>query len=205
MIPVMIDDLKQKIILKLAEYGKEGCSVNELFRKLKCNKNALVEAKNELIDNGTIIVRKEGKQKTLLCLNYDFFSNSEGAFRSILKRHENHADKALKTLRKLKPLFKKAKRNGSLSGVRVSNQKVTIAIDSIIAILESISYYIIVFTLRYHVDPHAKRFNLTKNQNAGFKMIQKIIEKLILQHRNEEDKLRDYLLWNTTSMLSYVY
>ena len=49
----MTDDLKREIISKLSEYGQQGCSVNELFRKLQCSKNDFVDAKNQLIEQDT--------------------------------------------------------------------------------------------------------------------------------------------------------
>jgi len=61
------------------------------------------------------------------------------------------------------------------------------------------------FTLQYYIDPRARRANLKENQRLGYETMQKIIEKLIEQHKDEEEELRNYLLWGTTSSFSYVF
>ena len=110
----------------------------------------------------------------------------------------------MKRLRKLKPLFGHTKDKNDLSGVRVTNQNVAISLRTIISTLEAISHYTSVFTLRYHIDLKARKFNLKENRDLGFDKIQKIIEKLIDQHKGEEKEIRNYLLWGTSSSFSYV-
>lgn len=192
------------IATKLLSYGQQGCSVNELFMNLRCSKNDFVEAKDKLIEEGVITTKKEGKQKIILSINSDYFSELDRSFSIILQRQENQANDAIKQLKNLKPLFKHAKDKNKLTGIRVTNQNVSISLGKITDILETISHYIMVFTLRYHIDPQAKEFDLTGNQKHGFTTIQNIIDKLIRQHKDEEKELRNYLLWDTTSSFSYV-
>lgn len=201
----MIDDLKKEIISKLSEYGQQGCSVNELFRNLQCSKNDFVDAKNQLIEQRIISTKKEGKQKIILSLNSGFFSELDTSFHHILKSYEITADDTLKRLRKLKPLFEHTDDKNELSGVKVTHQNVTGLFHVITGVLEAISHYTMVFTLRYHIDPQAKKFDLKENQKHGFETMQKIIEKLIAQHKNEEQEIRKYLLWGTSSSFSYVF
>lgn len=196
--------LKKMIATKLLSYGQQGCSVNELFMNLRCSKNDFVEAKDKLIEEGVITTKKEGKQKIILSINSDYFSELDRSFSIILQRQENQANDAIKQLKNLKPLFKHAKDKNKLTGIRVTNQNVSISLGKITDILETISHYIMVFTLRYHIDPQAKEFDLTGNQKHGFTTIQNIIDKLIRQHKDEEKELRNYLLWDTTSSFSYV-
>lgn len=203
-ISVVIDNLKKKIITKLSDYGQDGCSVNELFRNLQCGRNEFIDAKNQLIKQGVIRTTKEGRQKIRLSLDLDHFSELDKSFRYILKMYENHADDALKRLKKLRPLFKHAGNYDEPSGVQVTHKNVAIWLRTIIDSIETISHYTSVFTFRYHIDPHAKRFDLQKNQKQGFETIQKIIEKLISQHKDEEKEIRNYLLWGTSSSFSYV-
>ncbi|HYL66978.1 MAG TPA: hypothetical protein VEU72_07470 [Nitrosopumilaceae archaeon] len=201
----MTDELKKEIISHLSEYGQQGCSVNELFRNLQCSKNDFVDVKNQLIKQRVIGTKKEGKQKIILYLNSGFFSGLDTSFHNILKSYEMTADDALKRLRKLKPLFEHTDDKNELSGVKVTNQNVTGLFHVITGVLEAISHYTMVFTLRYHIDPQAKKFDLKENQKDGFETMQKIIEKLIAQHKNEEKEIRKYLLWGTTSSFSYVF
>lgn len=200
----MVQDLKREITTALSTHGQEGCYVNELFMNLKCSKNDFIDAKNQLIKEGVIRTKKEGKQKIRLSLNLDYFSELDKSFEYILKRYENHADDALKQLRKLRPLFKHTEDYSELSRVQVTNQKIAILLRTIIDSLEAISHYTMVFTLRYHIDPYAKKFNLKENQKLGFETIQNIIEKLISQHKEQENEIRNYLLWGTSSSFSYV-
>jgi hypothetical protein len=198
------DTLQRKIISKLSEYGLEGCSVNKLFLNLRCGKTEFVDAKNQLIKEGIISSKKDGKQKIILSLNSGFFSGIDSSFNHILKRYETHADDALKRLRKLKPLFVHTNDKNESSGVRVANQNVAILLRTIISTLEAISHYTTVFNLRYHIDPKARKFDLKENLELGFDAIQKIAEKLIKQHKDEEKEIRNYLLWGTSSSFSYV-
>lgn len=201
----MADDLKREIISKLSEYGQQGCSVNELFRKLQCSKNDFVDAKNQLIEQEVINKKREGKQKIILSLNSGFFSKLDTSFHHILKSYELTADDALKRLRDLKPLFEHTDDKNELSGLKVTHQNVTGLLHVITGILEAVSHYTMIFTLRYHIDPDAKKFDLKENQKQGFETIQKIIEKLIAQHKNEEKEIRKYLLWGTSSSFGYVF
>jgi hypothetical protein len=200
----MIDALKKEIISKLSQYGQQGCYVNELFRELRCGKNDFVDAKNQLIDDRIISTKRVGKQKIRLSLNSGYFSELDASFYHILKRYETHAEDSLKRLRKIKQLFEHAKDENEPSGVRVSNQNVALWLKTITNTLEAISHYMMVFTLRYHIDPHARKFDLKENQKQGFETIQKIIEKLIAQHKDEEQEIRNYLLWDASSSFSYV-
>ena len=200
----MTDTLRQEVLLQLSAYGQEGCSVNELFRNLRCGKNDFVDVKNQLIKEGIISTKKEGKQKIILTLNSGFFSKLDASFSDILRTYEITANDTLKSLRRLKPLFEHMEDKIDLSGVKVTNQNVERLFHTIIGVLESISHYTMIFTLRYHIDPQAKKFDLKENQRHGFEMIQRIIEKLIEQHKNEEQEIRNYLLWGTYSTFSYV-
>jgi hypothetical protein len=203
-IPVMKYYLKKMIATTLLAYGQQGCSVNDLFMNLRCSKNDFIDAKNQLIKEGVISTRKEGKQKIVLFLNSEYFSKLDRSFAIILQRQENQAIDTITQLKKLKPLFKHGKDKNNFSGIRVTNQNVAVSLGKITDILETISHYIMVFTLRYHIDPQAKEFDLTGNQEHGFKTIQNIIDRLIKQHKEEEKELRNYLLWGTTSSFSYV-
>ena len=200
----MADTLKQEILLQLSAYGQEGCSVNELFRNLRCGKNDFVDAKNQLIKEGIISTKKEGKQKIILTLNSGFFSKLDTSFSDILRTYEITANEILKSLRRLKPLFEHIEDKNDLSWAKVTNQNVERLFHTIIGVLESISQYTMIFTLRYHIDPQAKKFDLKENQRHGFETIQRIIEKLIEQNKDEEQEIRNYLLWGTYSTFSYV-
>ena len=200
----MLDNLQKEIITKLSAYGQQGCFVNELFRNLRCSKNDFVKGKNQLIKQGVIGTTKEGKQKIRLSLNSNYFSELDSSFHYTLKHYETTADEALKRLRKLKPLFEHTEDINELSGVKVIHQNVAGLLQTITGVLESISHYVMVFTLRYHIDPQARKSDLKENQRLGFETMQKIIEKLIEQHKDEEKELRNYLLWGTTSYFSYV-
>lgn len=201
----MLSDLQKEIISKLSEYGQQGCFVNELFRNLRCSKNDFVDAKNQLIKQGVIGTTKEGKQKIRLSLNSNYFSEIDASFHYTISHYRVTADDVLKRLRKLKPLFEHTEDKNELSGVKVTNQNVTGLLHTITGVLESISHYTMVFTLRYHIDPQTSKSDLKENQKLGFETIQKIIEKLIEQHKDEEKDLRNYLLWGTTSSFSYVF
>lgn len=190
---------------KLSQYSQQGCSVNELFRNLQCSKNDFVDVKNQLIQQGVISATKEGKQKIMLSLNPGFFSELDASFCHILKRYEMTADDTLKRLKKLKPLFTHTDDKNELSGVKVTHQNVTGLFKTITGVLEAVSHYTMVFTLRYHIDPEAKKFDLKENQKQGFETLQKIIEKLIAQHKDEEKEIRHYLLWDTSASFSYVF
>lgn len=192
------------IATRLLSYGQQGCSVNELFMNLRCSKNDFLEAKNSLIEEGVITAKKEGKQKIILSINSDYFSELDRSFSIILQRQESQANNAIKQLKKLKPLFRHGKDKNNFSGIQVTNQNVSMSLGKITGILETISHYIMVFTLRYHIDPQAKEFDLTGNQKHGFATIQNIVDRLIRQHKDEEKELRNYLLWGTTSSFSYV-
>lgn len=201
----MLDNLQKEIISKLSEYGQQGCFVNELFRNLRCSKNDFVEAKNQLIKQGVISSTKEGKQKIRLSLNSNYFSELDSSFHYTLKHHEMTADDALKRLRKIKPLFEHVEDKNELSGVKPTHQNVTGLLHTITGVLETISDYTMIFTLRYHIDPQARKSDLKENQRLGFETMQKIIEKLIDQHKDEEKELRNYLLWGMTTSFSYVF
>ncbi|MEO9308124.1 MAG: hypothetical protein ABI342_07430 [Nitrososphaera sp.] len=200
----MIDDIKEEIIANLALYGQEGCSVNELFKNLRCSKNDFVKTKNMMIKDGIISTKKEGKQRIKLWLNSSYFGKLDSSFYNILKRYENHTDEELKKLKKLKPLFEPANDQNELSGVRVINQETARSLERITRILEEISHYAMVCTLRYHIDPKS-RYSLKENQELGSQTIHNIIEKLIKQHKDEEMELRNYLLWGSVSSFSYVF
>ncbi len=200
----MTDELKKIIISKLAEYGQQGCSVNELFRNLRCSKNDFIETKKQLIKHGVISIEKEGKQKTRLILNREFFSDLDLSFMHTLESYYSVADDALKQLKKLRPLFEHTSDNNVLLDIR-ANQNVAGLLNTITGVLEAISDYTMVFTLRYHIDLKAKKFDLKENQKRGFETIQKIIDKLIEQHKDEEQEVRNYLLWGTSSSFSYVF
>lgn len=199
----MLDDLQRQIIAKLSEYGQQGCSVNELFRKLRCSKNDFVEAKNDLIKNGIIAATKEGKQKINLSLNQAYFRKFDASFHYKLKQHEITAYEALKRLRKLKPLFEHFDDKGELPNI--TNQNVVGLLGTITGVLEAISHHTMAYTVRYHIDPDVRKTDIKENQRLGFDAIQNIIEKLIEQHKDEEKELRNYLLWSTTSSFSYVF
>ena len=201
----MINDLQKEIIIKLSAYGQQGCSVNELFSNLQCGKNDFVDAKNQLIRDGVIRTKKEGKQKIILSLNPDYLSKLDSSFHYILKNYQITVDDALKRLRKLKPLFKHTEDKYEFSGVKVTHQNVEGLLQTITGVLESISHHTMAFTLRYHIDPNVRRFDLRENQKLGLETMQKIIEKLISQHKDEEKDLRNYLLWGTVSSFSYVF
>jgi hypothetical protein len=171
---------------------------------LRCSKNDFVEAKNKLIEEVVITTKKEGKQKIILVINSDYFSKLDKSFSIILQRQESQASDAIKQLKKFKPLFKHGKDKNKLTGIQVTNQNVSASLGRITDILETISHYIMVFTLRYHIDPQAKEFDLAGNQEHGFATMQNITDKLIKQHKDEEKELRNYLLWGTTSSFSYV-
>lgn len=192
------------IATTLLSYGQQGCSVNDLFMNLRCSKNDFIDAKNQLIKEGVISTRKEGKQKVMLSLNSNYFSELDKSFAVILQRHRNNANYTLERLKKLKPLFKHTKDKNELSGVKATNQNVSGLLATMTSILESLSHYIMVFTLRYYIDLDAKEFDLSGNQEHGFATIQNIIDKLIRQHRDEEKELRKYILWGTSSSFSYV-
>ncbi|MGI0072597.1 MAG: hypothetical protein ACREA3_02150 [Nitrosotalea sp.] len=198
-------NLKKDIIDKLAEYGQQGSSVNELFRNLRCNRNDFIQVKRQLIKQGIISTEKEGKQKTRLILNSQFFSELDSSFMYRLKSYSTVADDAIKQLRNLRPLFRRAD-DDILLKIKPTHTNVAGLLSVISGVLDSISHYIMVFTLRYHIDPQAKRFDLKENQKHGFKTIQIIIEKLIKQHKDEEQEIRNYLLWGgTSSSFSYVF
>lgn len=196
--------LKKMIATKLLSYGQQGCSVNELFMNLRCSKNDFVEAKNKLIKEGVITVKKQGKQKIILSINSGYFSDLDKSFSVILQRQENQASDVITQLKKLKPLFKHGKDKNKINGTQTTNQNVSMSLGKITDILETISHYIMVFTLRYHIDLQAKEFDLAGNQEHGFETIQNILDRLIKQHKDEEKELRNYLLWGTTSSFSYV-
>ncbi|MEM2159724.1 MAG: hypothetical protein QXN55_02070 [Candidatus Nitrosotenuis sp.] len=197
----MLDDLQKQIINKLSDYGQQGCSVNELFRNLKCSKNDFVKSKDQLIKQGVISAAKEGKQRIRLFTNPSYFSGLDKSFHYKIKQYETTADDALKQLRKLKPLFVHTQDNQPL----ITHRNVSGLIQTITGALEGISHYTMIYTLRYHIDPHAKKSDLRENQRLGLEVIQKIIEKLIEQHKDEEQDLRNYLLWGTSSAFSYVF
>lgn len=201
----MLDSLQKDIISKLSQFGQQGCSVNELFRNLRCSKNDFVKAKDHLIGQKIIDTKKEGKQKIILFLNSNYFSELDSSFHQILKSYALTADDTLKRLRKIKPLFKPATDENELSGVMVTHQNVAGLLTTIIGVLEAISHYTTVFTLRYHIDLQAKRFDLKENQKKGFETIQNIIEKLIEQHKEEEKELRNYLMWGASASFSYAF
>ncbi|MGC1708648.1 MAG: hypothetical protein WA799_02445 [Nitrosotalea sp.] len=201
----MLDELQKDIISKLLQFGQQGCSVNELFRNLHCSKNDFVKAKDQLIEQKIIDTKKEGKQRIILFLNSNYFSEIDSSFHQILKSYAVTADDALKRLRKIKPLFKPAKDKNELSGVMVTHQNVAGLLTTIIGVLEAISHYTTVFTLRYHIDLQARRFDLKENQKKGFETIQNIIEKLIEQHKEEEKELRNYLMWGASASFSYAF
>ncbi len=200
----MIDDIKEEIIANLALYGNEGCSVNELFKNLRCSKNDFVKTKNSMIKDGIIESKKQGKQRIKLWLKSDYFGKLDASFYHILRRYENHVDDALNKLKKLKPLFEPADDQNELSGVRVVNLDTGRLLQRITGILEEISHYTMVCTLRFHIDP-ASRYSLKENQELGSQTIRNIIDKLIKQHKDEETELRRYLLWGATSSFSYVF
>lgn len=199
-----MDSLQKEIITKLSGYGQQGCSVNELFRNMQCGKNDFIAAKNQLIKEGIIQTKSEGKQKRILSLNPDYLAKLDSSFHYILKNHQTTVNYALGRLRKLKPLFRHADDEYDLPGVRVTNQNVAGLLQTITSVLESISDYTMVFTLRSFIDPRTRRINPRENQKAGFDAMQKIIERLIRQHKDEEEELRRYMLWGMVSSFSYV-
>jgi hypothetical protein len=198
------DNLQKDIITKLAGYGQQGCSVNELFRNIQCSKTDFIRAKNRLIKDGLIIAKKEGRQKKMLSLNPDYLGNLDSSFYYILKGHQATTNYALKRLKKLKPLFRHTDDKDEFSGVKVTNQNVAELLQTITSVLESISEYTMIFTLRSFIDPDSRRINPRKNQKAGFDAMQKIIQRLLRQHKDEEEELRKYMLWGMVSSFSYV-
>lgn len=201
----MLSDLQRKIIKTLSAFGQEGCFVNELFRNLQCGKTDFVKAKDQLIKQGVIDTKKEGRQKIRLLLNSGYFNELDESFRYALRSHEIIADDALRRLRKLRPLFEKTGDRNELSGVKVTHSNVEGLLSVITGTLEALSHYIMVYSLRYHIDLQARKSDLKENQQLGFETMQDIIEKLIEQHKDEEKELRNYLLWGTTSYFSYVF
>ncbi len=201
----MADELQKEIITKISAFGEQGCSVNELFRELRCSKNDFVKIKDHMIKQKIIETKREGKQKIILYLNPSYFSDLDASFREILKRYETASDDALKRLRKIKPLFKPATDKDELAGVMVTHQNVAGSFQVLIGVLEAISHYIIVFTLRHYIDLGARRFDLKENQKKGFETMENIIEKLIEQHKDEEKEIRNYLLWGASAQFSYVF
>jgi len=201
----MIDDLQKDIITRLSTYGQQGCSVNELFRNLHCSKNDLVDAKNQLIKQGVISTKKEGRQKIILSLNPDYFNKLDSSFHYTIKSYQDTAADTLKRLRKIKPLFEHTEDKNEFAGVKVTHPDVAGLFSVITGVLEAISHYTMVFTLRYYIDLQARRLDLKENQKLGFEAMQKIVEKLINQHKDEEQEIRKYLLWGTTASFSYVF
>ncbi len=201
----MIEDLKKDIILELSSYGQQGCSVNELFRNLRCSKNDFVKAKNQLIKQGAIRTKKQGKQKIRLWLDTDYFTDMDKSFRGTMRHYEQTANECLRRLRQLEPLFVHVQDTNILSNVKVRHESVSKWLDDITHVIEEISQYTMIFMLRYNIDPRATKSDLKESQRLGFDTMQKIISKLIEQHKDEEEELRNYLLWGTVSSFSYVF
>ena len=194
-------DIKSDIISKLAEHG-DGCSVNKLFTKLHYSKNDFINAKNQLIKEGIIRTKKEGL-RIMLSLDRAYLIELDKSFKYNLKRYESHANDALKQLQKIKPLFEYKDSNKSYE-IQVANQKIAILLRKIIDSLEAMAHHIMAFTFRYHIDQNVRKSDLKEHQKYGFDMIQKIIDRLISQHEDEEKEIRNYLLWGTSSSFSYV-
>ena len=91
----MLDDLQKEIIIKLSAYGQQGCYVNELFRNLRCSKNDFVDAKNELVKQGVIGTKKEGRQRIRLSLNSSFFTELDEAFHQTVHQYKVSVDESL--------------------------------------------------------------------------------------------------------------
>ncbi|MEM2160425.1 MAG: hypothetical protein QXN55_05660 [Candidatus Nitrosotenuis sp.] len=198
----MSDGLQKMIIDELSAYGQQGCSVNELFRNLKCSKNDFVQAKNVLIKQRVINATKEGKQKIRLSLNSDYLNELDSSFQYTLKSYEITANDALRRLRKLKPLFE---HSDVRSSEKIVNQNVAGLLQTLIGVLEGISHRTMAYTLRCYIDLQAAKSDLRKNQQLSSEMTQNIIKRLIEQHKDEEKEIRNYLLWGTSSSFSYVF
>lgn len=200
----MIEDVKKEIISSLSRYGQQGCYVNELFRNLKCSKNDFLKAKNQLIRLGAIRTKRQGKQRIRLWLDTDYFTDMDRSFHDTIKHHEQTANECLKRLQHLRPLFVQD-RSSILSNVKVRHKDVSKWLGDIITVIEEISQYTTVFLMRYHFDPHTTKSDLRESQRLGFDTIQKIVSRLIEQHKDEQDELCNYLLWGTVSSFSYVF
>ncbi|MGI0070191.1 MAG: hypothetical protein ACREAN_08060, partial [Nitrosopumilaceae archaeon] len=92
----MLGDLQKEIINKLSDYGQQGCYVNELFGNLRCSKNDFVDAKNQLVKQGVIGAKKEGKQRIRLSLNSGYFSELDVSFHQTLNHYKVSVDEVLR-------------------------------------------------------------------------------------------------------------
>ncbi|HZS74294.1 MAG TPA: hypothetical protein VFA69_07310 [Candidatus Nitrosotalea sp.] len=201
----MIEDLKRDIISGLSRYGQQGCYVNELFRNLRCSKNDFLKAKNQLIRQGAIRTQRQGKQRIRLLLDADYFTDMDKSFHGTMRHHELKANECLRRLQHLRPLFVNIQDRNSLSNVQVRHKDISKWLGDIITVIEEISQYSMIFLMRYHFDPRATKSDLRESQRLGFDTMQKIISRLIEQHKDEQDELCNYLLWGTVSSFSYVF